>query len=153
DETQAQLGGDNGMNSPLFGTDPIHPNVDRGRSDFDIRHNLRFNTIYDLPGPASNRILGLLLKGWSVSGILSLQTGYPFTINITNNRSLSGVQVGQQTSIDRPDLVAGRNNGNIVSGVTGGCLGVAPGQKLGTPNRYFDPCAFAIPAAGFLGTA
>src|ERR1019366_7836223 len=95
-------------------------------------------------------------SGWQASGILSLQSGYPFTPALQTNRSRSGVNVGggvNGVGIDRPDLVAGRNGANIVSGTTAGCLGVAPGQKLGTPNLYFDPCAFTIPAAGFLGTA
>ena len=28
---------------------------------------------------------------------------------------------------------------------------VAPGEKLGTPALWFDPCAFAVPPAGFYG--
>lgn len=31
--------------------------------------------------------------------------------------------------------------------------GVAAGQKLGTPNLWFDPCAFSLQPAGFLGNA
>ncbi|OFW30077.1 MAG: hypothetical protein A3J28_10055 [Acidobacteria bacterium RIFCSPLOWO2_12_FULL_60_22] len=30
---------------------------------------------------------------------------------------------------------------------------MAPGQKLGTPTLYYDPCAFTIPALGFAGNA
>jgi hypothetical protein len=39
----------------------------------------------------------------------------------------------------------------IVSGTTAGCTGVQAGQALGTPTLYFDPCAFAMPAPGYLG--
>jgi outer membrane receptor protein involved in Fe transport len=151
DETQGQFGGDDNATS-VFGTDPTHRQVDRGPADFDVTHNWRFNTIYQLPAPVSGGILGKALTGWRVSGILSLQTGYPFTVALNANRSRSGVN-GGGGGIDRPDLVPGRKNGNIVSGTTAGCLGVAPGLKLGTPTLYFDPCAFTIPAAGFLGTA
>ena len=69
------------------------------------------------------------------SGILALQSGYPFTPNLSANRSRSQVAGAQA---DRPDLAPGRNNDNII---------------LGGPDRYFDPSAFTIPAAGFLGTA
>jgi hypothetical protein len=150
DETQAQLAADDGGSS-VFGTDPAHRQVDRGLADFDSPHNWRFNTIYYLPGAGSG-VTGKLLSGWWMSGILSLQTGYPFTVALNSNRSRSGVN-GGAAGIDRPDLLPGRNNGNIVSGTTAGCQGVAAGQKLGTPDLYFDPCAFAIPAVGFLGTA
>ena len=82
-------------------------------------------------------LLSKVLNGWWMSGILSLQTGYPFTPALGSNRSRSLVD-GGTAGIDRPDLVAGRSNDNII---------------LGGPNRYFDPSAFTIPAAGFLGNA
>ena len=31
------------------------------------------------------------------------------------------------------------------------CSGVAAGTPLGTPDLFFDPCAFSIQPAGFLG--
>ena len=40
---------------------------------------------------------------------------------------------------------------NPVKGVSKGCPGVAAGTPLGTPDLYFDPCAFALPEAGFYG--
>ena len=49
--------------------------------------------------------------------------------------------------------MAGRTSGNMTSGVTAGCAGVAAGQKLGTPDLYYDPCAFTLQAAGFEGNA
>ena len=30
---------------------------------------------------------------------------------------------------------------------------LAAGQKLGTPDLYYDPCAFTLPPAGFYGSA
>ena len=128
---------------------------DRGVSVYDTTQNWRFNAIYQLPRlSAANGVLGNVLNGWQASSIVSLQSGYPLTINLQTNRSLSGGRGGGVvTNIDRPDLVSGRNKSNITSGTTAGCLGVAPGQKLGTPSMYYDPCAFTIPAAGFLGTA
>jgi hypothetical protein len=70
------------------------------------------------------------------------------------NRSRSKTGVGGYGTVnDRPDLVSGRNNGNIISGTTAGCSGVAAGRTLGTPNLYFDPCAFTLQPVGFLGNA
>ena len=48
---------------------------------------------------------------------------------------------------------------DITKGVSQGCdtpgqPGYIPaGTPVGTPERWFDPCAFAIPRGGFLGTA
>ncbi len=154
DSTQDQLAAEDN-NSSAFGTDPAHPKTDKGPTNFDVAHNWRFNTIYQLPGVSSNGFAGKVLSGWWVSGILSLQTGYPFNAALSTNRSRSGVN-GGASGIDRPDLLPGRNNGNITSGTSTGCIvngqGIAAGTKLGTPDLFLDPCAFAIPAAGFLGT-
>ena len=83
-----------------------------------------------------------MLSGWRASGILSVQSGYPFTPSLRTNRSRSGVNVGQpgagSANFDRPNLVPGRTKGNII---------------LGGPDRYFDPSAFTLQDAGFLGTS
>ncbi len=151
DETQGTQNVDNTA-SASFGADPTHRSVDRGLAAFDVAQNWRFNAIYHFPGLGLDGIQGKLLNGWWVSGILSLQSGYPLTPALNTNRSRSGVNNGG-SGIDRPDLVTGRSNGNIVQGTTAGCRGVAAGQKLGGTSLYFDPCAFAIPTVGFLGTA
>ena len=138
--------------TPAFTVDPARPNVDRGPADFDVTQVYHFNAIYNLPQLSSkSAFLGKLLNGWWVSGILSLQTGRPFVVTLQADRSRVGIN-GGASGIGRPDLVLGRNNGNITSGVSTGCLGVPAGTPLGTPTLYFDPCAFTIPAAGFLGT-
>ena len=143
DETQGQYGGDNAG----VVVDSTHRELDRGPAAFDITHNWRFNAIYNLPGLASGGILPKLLNGWWMSGIVSLQGGYPMEATLGNTRSRHRNNPGA----NRPDLLLGRKNENIVSGATAGCRGVAAGQKLGTPTLYFDPCAFATQPAGFLG--
>ena len=129
--------------------DPADLKRERAVATFDITQVWRFNTTYRLPELAqSSGFASKLLNGWWMSGILSLVSGPPFTLVVTNNRSRS--QVGG-TNADRPNLVAGRTSKDIVSGVTAGCPGVKAGQKLGTPDLYFDPCAFELQPAGFLG--
>ena len=89
-----------------------------------------------------------VLAGWQINGILTLAGGTPITILSGFNRSRNGASGTQIT--DRPDLLPGFNN-NPVNGVSKGCPGVAPGTKLGTPDMYFDPCAFALPEPGTYG--
>jgi hypothetical protein len=151
DEGQG-TGGDN-SGSTAGGVWGTRRSIDRAVADFDVTQNLRFNAIYRLPDLASgNGFVKALVNGWQATGILSLQSGYPFTPSLQTNRSRSRINSGA-ANIDRPDLVVGRNGANMISGTTAGCLGVAAGQELGTPTLYFDPCAFTVPAAGFLGTA
>jgi hypothetical protein len=110
-----------------------------------------------LPSPiSSDKIASKFVNGWWISGILTLQSGLPFTPALSANRSLSG-SGGGPAALDRPDLVAGRSISSIMSGGSSGCgagsAAIAAGTPLGTPDRYFDPCAFTIPPAGFLGNA
>ena len=146
DEPQGQFSGASNL------SDPSDRKVDRATADFDVRHNWRFNSIYRLPDFVSGGgVAGALLNGWQVSGILSLQTGYPVTsLNVNSNRSLSGVLGGSIN--DRPDLAPGVDVANITSGSTAGCRNI-PAGPLGTPKRWYDPCAFSEQPAGFLGNA
>jgi hypothetical protein len=57
---------------------------------------------------------------------------------------------GYLFAANRPNLGPGASN-NPTAGITAGCSGVAPGP-LGGPDRYFDPCSFAPPPPGTLGT-
>lgn len=72
--------------------------LDRGLSAFDASHRLSANFVYELPflrrasGPAS------LLGGWQVGGILSLQSGFPFTVVTSDDYNLDG------TFSDRPNV-------------------------------------------------
>lgn len=145
DETQGQTGGDN-TGVPV---DSVHRELDRGPAEFDLTHNWRLNAIYRLPKMNTSSLLDKVVNGWWMSGILSLQSGYPFSATLGSNRSRSKATPGS----NYPDLLPGRNGRNVVSGTSAGCAGVVPGTKLGTPDLYFDPCAFSIQAAGFLGNA
>lgn len=123
--------------------------VDWARSGVDVRHAWRFNAIYHPPAPFGGRgILGNLLGNWWVSGIVSLQSGEPFGV------TTSGVDRSRSVySGNKPDIDPTRSYRSIVSDTTKGCPGVAPGQRLGTRELYFDPCAFTLEPEGFLGTS
>ena len=72
-----------------FGTFPLDSrNADiqmRGNSDNDLRHRMTANFSYELPfgrGKAyvSGGVLGKVLEGFQLTGIVTLQTGHPYTI-------------------------------------------------------------------------
>ncbi|MSO21393.1 MAG: TonB-dependent receptor [Acidobacteria bacterium] len=150
DDTQQLLSGD----TSSYQADPDNPRLDRGPAGFDVTANWRFNAIYKMPNlVSSNGVLGKLVNGWWMSGIVSTQTGFATTVKVAGNRSRSQNNNAFGGFQDRPDLADGRNTKNMTSGTTAGCNGVEAGQKLGTSDRYFDPCAFVLQPAGFLGNA
>ncbi|MBI4442391.1 MAG: TonB-dependent receptor [Acidobacteria bacterium] len=151
DETQGQIGVDNSFGGGGVGDDPSNRRHDKGSAAFDVRHNWRFNTIYRFPSNLTGG-WGKLGNGWWVSGILSLNSGTPFQLTMSTQRSRSGT-AGANGGMKRPDLVAGVKHEDITRGTSRGCLGVEAGTPIGTSQLFYDPCAFAIPPLGFLGTA
>ena len=53
---------------------------DYGPCDYDIRHNLNAQYVYQLPVKVRNRALGYAVNGWQVSGTVFWHSGIPFSI-------------------------------------------------------------------------
>ena len=107
---------------------------DQGLSNFDIRHNLTFNYTYDLPfGAGARGAMGKLLAGWELSGITSITSGTPFTLENGFDRASTG-KIGPFLT-DRPNLRPGADNN----------------PRRGGPDQYFDPSAFELQPAGQFG--
>jgi hypothetical protein len=111
----------------IFPQDNYNLNAERGRSDFDIRHRLSFSFNYELPVWRS--LPSVLGKGWELGGILTLQTGQPFSV--LTGESLSGTGLGN----DRPNVVGDPNAGPH------------------TVQRWFNTSAFALNAPLTFGNA
>jgi hypothetical protein len=61
-------------------TEPSNQELERGPSDFDIKHNLVVSGIYRIPFFNDGRgIVGKLLGGFELNGIFSYHSGFPFT--------------------------------------------------------------------------
>jgi hypothetical protein len=142
-----------GPNSNV-GIDPLHDKTDRGPSGFDLTNNWCVNAIYHFPDFASSKgFMSKIANGWWTSGIYSLRSGYPLTVFLSANRSQTQEEIGQSNPVERPDVVPGRINSNIVHGVSASCgtgatraaggTAIAAGTPLGTPTLYYDPCAFS----------
>ena len=126
---------------------------EKGLSNFDIRHSVVLNLLYEFPfGKDLHGVARQLLYGWGVGSIATFAGGVPFTVENSGNRSQNK---GSGASFaDRPNLVAGAST-NPTHGVSRGCsyggTSIAAGTPVGTPNLYFDPCAFAPQPLGTFG--
>jgi len=56
------------------------PNVDRGNSDFDIRHSFTAGVTYDLPAPGSQKIVHAAFGGWSVDTFVLARSAPPVDV-------------------------------------------------------------------------
>jgi len=125
-------------NSPAFLANPLDPRADYGRASFDVRHSGVIQASYELPfgrsqDPAGNSWQKWLVANWQVSGIITLQSGLPFTPQLSYNPSNDG---------DTRNPVRPSWNPNFTS------------KRIeGAPDRYFNPLAFVQPLAGTYGNA
>ena len=80
----------------------------KGRALFDVRERFVLNWIWEIPafnnqGGAAEQVLG----GWSLTGIVAAQTGFPFTVFDTSNPSCPAFDY----ALDRTDLKGDPNTG------------------------------------------
>jgi hypothetical protein len=68
-------------NNTVVFNDQNNLGLDWARATFDRTHRFIANYDYQLPSPAhTNRFAGAALKGWSVAGIVIIQSGLPMTL-------------------------------------------------------------------------
>ena len=69
--------------NPTASTNPTFPldvGLERGPSDYDVRHNFVASALWDLPFLRGRRdALGKVLGGWELSAIATLHSGFPWT--------------------------------------------------------------------------
>jgi hypothetical protein len=116
---------------PAYGHDPAS---NKGLSDYDVRHNFTFNYTWEVPlAGGATGLTAALAQGWQFSGIVTLRSGVPFSPVLGFDRARALPRSGGAGQ--RPNLAAGASLNPV----------------LGGPDQYFDPLAFELPEAGFLG--
>jgi hypothetical protein len=92
---------------------PFDLRAERGLSLFDARHRFVGSGLWELPiGRRAKGLTGALISGWQINGILTANTGTPFTVYDTANVALQASSppiTGYAAS--RPDLVGDPNAG------------------------------------------
>lgn len=132
------LNGSAAANAPGLVMYPGNLSLDWGLSTFDVRNAAVLNGSYKLPfgkGKAflarSNGWLGKLVSGWSLNGVATMESGFPFTPQLGFNPSNNG----DTRNPDRPSWNPAFH-GPVI---------------LGRPEQYFDLNAFVAPPNGTYG--
>ena len=135
DSLGAAIGG--GFGIPILGqtvyNDQNNVAAQRGVSDFDRTHRLVISGTWLVPGPkgATSATLRKLKDGWSISGVVTLQSGLPFSIL----DSAAGTLFGPATLY---------TTGSLAPGATLGDAGRS-GSVSSRVNEFFNTNAF-VPA-------
>ena len=145
-DNASNLGQGESQRSAAIVMDPTNYARDRSLSDYDSRHNIVANFSYPVPFRTSSKVVGLVANGWTLDGIGTSTSGLPFTALLASaiSRDLG------TTLAERPNLIPGGNQ-NPIKGISAGCTGFRAGTPVGTPDNWYDPCNFALPAAGTYG--
>jgi hypothetical protein len=108
------------------------PEAEHARSAFDVRHRLSMSLAYALPFSANQWV-----SDWEVQGILTLQSGRPFTVAIHPDID--------QSNTGRSNLGFGYNDRPNVSG--------EPSLDDSSAEQWFNTAAFSFPPFGSFGNA
>ena len=165
DYNSSYFGSNNLLGETGAPVDSKNLRAEYGPSAFDIRH--RFNLLYviELPIGPGHRFLGwnngfsrALFGAWQISGIVMLQSGYPFTV-VTGGADSSGFNQASTSGLspaagDRPDLTKPgplpQNNRNPDAAFDRTWFTAAFAGRVGTSgrNQYYGPglqnCDFAV---------
>ena len=99
----------------------------------DVRHRLALSAVYNIPAFGRNEWTKLVTENWQFSTVYQIQSGMPFTISVFGDTANAGTVLGENP---------------IRANLTG-----APifGAGTRTANEWFNPAAFATPAAYTFG--
>jgi hypothetical protein len=127
-------------NAPGLVSNPLNLAADKGLATFDVRNIGIINLLYELPFGRGRQFAsgyegwtGSLIGGWALSTIITAQSGFPITPQLSYNPSNSGDTRNPVRPFLNPDFT-----GSVVSG---------------NPGRWFNPAAFIAPpsTSGFAG--
>jgi hypothetical protein len=125
-------------NAPALVANPDNIHADWGPATYDVRNAGVINVSYDLPfGNGKQLLNGVsgwennLVGGWTVNSIATIQSGFPFTPQLSFNPSNDGDSRNPVRPSWNPAF-----NGPVV---------------LGGTTQWFNPNAFIVPPSGTFG--
>lgn len=118
--------------------DVYAPALEKADSSFDHRQRATASVLYAIPfAKGSTGWLHRMAGDWRASAIMIVQTGAPFTVNLSSAAGQDVAHIGlvNGNNIERPNLVGNPDNGPQ------------------TPSEWFNTAAFSLPAQDSFGTA
>jgi len=122
-----------------FGQNPFNTRADRAASDYNRTHILSASVVYDTPSvtkafQTNNPIAKGIADNWEVSSIISLGSGYPFTVTTGTDNSRTGQNQDRPNIVGNPYLSTSRPRAQVI-------------------QQYFNPAAFVPNPIGTFGNA
>ena len=115
-------------NAPGLVSNPFDIRADWGLATYDVRNVAVLNGSYELPYGPGHTLLRSALTGWTLNSILTFQSGFPFTPQLSYNPSNNGDIRNPVRPFTNPDF-----HGSPIEGI---------------PTQWFNPEAFLPPPSG-----
>ncbi|GAC1415591.1 MAG: hypothetical protein NVSMB62_03620 [Acidobacteriaceae bacterium] len=116
-----------------------------GPCDFDLRQVATGNVIWQIPAPHfDNSFANVVTNGWELGGILTAETGAPFSVTLGGGNDPLGTGFNGDFSMDLADLLPGCN-------ATPGLIRSSKGVQAYNPNCFTPataPSSFAVATPG-----
>lgn len=126
---------DEGSNDSSSAANPFNIRNDRAVSDFNLPNKFVGSFVWDLPGQSiHNKLVRTVAGGWELNGIVTLQSGLPFTVTSGVNNSGSNVGSDRANLVGDPSLGGGRSTAEMI-------------------HEYFNTAAFVVNTPGTFGNA
>ena len=147
-----------GLSTPIGAPDfplPGYQKLDWALSQINLDNSFTASVIYDLPfgkgkkfGRDWNNATNAILGNWQVTLIEKITSGFPvFIIDSNPDSGTNLINVGTGSPAGRANEVGNPFQAGTIA-ANSGCIGPS---KLSASGYWFNPCAFAVPAAGELG--
>ena len=135
---------DNGTAGGEAVFDAAHPERQYARSDYDSRHRFSADAVWNVPGVHSNKWAHAITSGFTLSPIVILQSGQPFTVYTSAPYASGGDYNADGYDYDMPNVPT-----------FGRTITTHRSNFLAAANRgsgpLFEATAFPVPAPGTEG--
>lgn len=126
---------DEGSDDGSAPSNPFNIAGNRGLSDFNLKHRFVTSAVWKIPTlQNSGALVRALAGGWELNGILTLQTGSPFSIVSGVDNSQSGVNADRADVTGNPRIDGDRSKAQMLA-------------------QYFNAAVFMSNAKGTFGNA
>jgi hypothetical protein len=119
--------------------DSFNRKLERDYSTGDIPHVFVASAVWDIPWGANRRnraagVLGAIANDWTVTGVLTLQSGVPLAIaQTTNNNAFAGFGTQRPNLVGDPTLPS--NERSVSRWFNTSAFAAAPQFTIGTSSR------------------
>jgi hypothetical protein len=138
-----------GLGLFFTGNDPNNLKSAYGNSDFDRTHVFSVSYLYELPKvPTASALLKQVVNGWGLSGVTTLESGQPYSVNDFSGGSASIFWGGGNDAVTNPIVPVGGAGSTTKNPYLQGTTGINAHKAVLNASAFGPPIPYAPGANG-----